>query len=68
MDNPKRQLDPAALSPDDAAKLLAKASGTEVTTEMIRTDIDAGAPTNRDGTINMVHYAAWLLKEMRRAN
>ena len=68
MDNPKRQLDPAALSPDDAAKLLAKASGTEVTTEMIRTGIDAGAPTNRDGTINLVHYAAWLLKEMRRAN
>jgi hypothetical protein len=27
-------------------------------------DVDAGAPTNGDGTINLVHYAAWLVKEM----
>ena len=27
-------------------------------------DIDAGAPTNGDGTINLVQYAAWLVKEM----
>jgi hypothetical protein len=25
---------------------------------------DAGAPTNADGSINLVHYAAWLVKEM----
>ncbi len=33
-------------------------------------DIDAGAPANADprprkrGTINLVHYTAWLVKEM----
>jgi hypothetical protein len=32
-----------------------------------RADIDAGAPTNADGTINLVHYAAWLVKEMSEA-
>ena len=24
----------------------------------------AGAPVNSDGTLNLVHYAAWLVKEM----
>jgi len=30
---------------------------------MIRYDIEAGAPVNADGTVNLVHYAAWLAKE-----
>ena len=25
-------------------------------------DVAAGAPTNADGTINLAHYAAWLVK------
>jgi hypothetical protein len=35
---------------------------------MLRADIDAGAPANADGTINLVHYAAWLVKEMGRGD
>ena len=31
---------------------------------MIREDIAEGAPTNADGTLNLVHYAAWLVQEM----
>ena len=43
------------------------ASGTKpVTVGMFRNDIDAGAPTNPDGTINLVAFAAWLVKEMGR--
>ena len=30
---------------------------------MLRADLAAGAPTNPDGTINLVHYAAWLARE-----
>ena len=30
----------------------------------LRRDVEAGAPVNPDGTINLVHYAAWLVKEM----
>lgn len=30
---------------------------------MVRADIEAGAPTNADGTLNLIHYAAWLAKE-----
>ena len=31
---------------------------------MLQADIDDGAPTNPDGTMNLVQYAAWLVKEM----
>jgi hypothetical protein len=57
---------PTALSLHDAARLLTKASGQLVSEEMLLGHIAAGAPTNPDGTINLVHYAAWLVKEMSR--
>lgn len=58
------RLDPAAMSIKDAAMLLTKASGVRVEASQIRQDIEAGAPTNDDGTINLVRYAAWLVLEM----
>ena len=33
---------------------------------MLRVDLDAGAPVSADGTINLVHYTAWLVKEAAR--
>ena len=54
-----------ALTPAQAAKILATAAGSRRITEaMVRADIDAGAPTNADGTVNLVHYAAWLVREV----
>lgn len=50
----------------DAARLLIAAGGTPVTPEQIQADIGAGAPTNADGSINLVHYAAWMLMKMPR--
>ena len=35
---------------------------------MIRQDMAEGAPTNADGTMNVVHYAARLVKEMAGAD
>ena len=58
-------MNPAALAVADAARLLAKASSEPVTEAMIRGDIDDGAPTNQDGTVNLVHYAAWLAMKTR---
>ena len=40
----------------------------ERVTEQIASDLEAGAPQNTDGTINLVHYAAWLVKEMGRGS
>jgi len=60
----KPATNPTALPVTDAARLLSAAGGHAVTPEQIREDIDSGAPTNGDGTINLVHYAAWLVLEM----
>jgi len=60
----KPALNPTALTVADAARLLSAAGGQRVTAEMIQADVDAGAPTNGDVTINLVHYTAWLVKEL----
>jgi len=62
------KLDTTALSLDDAARLLAAVGGVRITREMLETDVKTGAPANPDGTINLVHYAAWLAREMARGN
>ena len=61
---PSPTLKVTALSVEDAARLIAKCSGKPVSPETIREDVAAGAPMNADGTINMVEYAAWLVKEL----
>ncbi|MFO8012163.1 MAG: hypothetical protein R6X20_02540 [Phycisphaerae bacterium] len=61
-----RTLDPAALSLTDTARVLSAAQNGKVTVEMLQADVDAGAPTNADGTLNLVHYAAWL--NMKRSD
>jgi hypothetical protein len=58
------QLNPAALPVADLARLLSAAGGARIEVEQIQADIDAGAPTNADGTVNLVHYAAYLVREM----
>ena len=55
-------MDPVHLTVGEAARLLA-ATGQPVTLEMIAADVDAGAPTNADGTLNLMSYLAWLVKE-----
>ena len=58
------RLDPAAMAIDDAAKLLTKAGGVRISEPQIIADIEHGAPNNADGTINLVRYAAWVVREM----
>lgn len=66
MGNEKGSVDPNRLTPDQAAKLLSAAAKIRIPAEQINTDVANGAPQNPDGTINLVHYAAWLVKEMGR--
>ena len=58
------RLNPAAMPVADAARVLTRLGGKPVTEAMLRADIEAGAPTNADGSVNLVHYAAWLVREM----
>lgn len=59
----KTGLDPKALPVADAARMLSAAGGQRIDVAMLEADIAAGAPTNADGTINLVSYAAWLVRE-----
>jgi hypothetical protein len=67
-ESPRPSLNPTALSVSDAALVLTRAGGIRVTHSMIEQDVADGAPTNPDGTLNLVHYAAWLVKEMGRGD
>lgn len=60
------RLNPATLPVEAAARLLTAAGGVRVDAEQVRADIAAGAPTNTDGSINLMHYAAWLVQQMAR--
>lgn len=59
-------LDPTHLTVEQAGKLLSAAAKVRVPDKQIAADLESGAPNNPDGTINLVHYAAWLVKEMSR--
>ncbi len=50
---------------DDLAKYLSAMGGEKITPERIREHIAAGAPTNADGTMHLIEYAAWLTREWR---
>jgi hypothetical protein len=52
--NDTKQINPAALSPETAAKMLG------LPLDVIQKHIAQGAPVAADGTINLIHYAAWL--------
>ncbi|MEX2387537.1 MAG: hypothetical protein WD534_06635 [Phycisphaeraceae bacterium] len=55
-------VNPLALSIEQAAKLLNVPEAT------VRDHVANGAPTVADGTISLVHYAAWLNQELNQRN
>ena len=61
-------LNPQALSVEAVARILTASGRKPVTVEMVRDDIDDGAPVNADGTISLIVYAAWIVREMGRAD
>ena len=68
MDSSSPALSPIALPLAAAAQMLSRGPGAPITETMLEADVAAGAPANPDGTLNLVHYAAWLLKEMGRGD
>ena len=57
-------MNPAALTVEQAARVLTAVGGRWTTAETIRRHIERGAPTAADGRINLVHYMAWVIREM----
>ncbi len=61
-----RHLNPMALSPENLVKLLVRSGCRIMTLELLQRDIDSGMPVNADGTVNLVKYMAWMIKEIDR--
>ena len=57
-------LNPQGLRLEDVARILSASGPKPVTVEMLEADIDDGAPVNADGTLNLVRYVAWIVREM----
>jgi len=62
------RMNPNALTPEQVALVLSKGSANRwrVTEAEVRADIEAGLPINPDGTLNLVTYCAWLIRERGR--
>jgi hypothetical protein len=65
-ESPKSPLNPQAMPLVDAARVFTAASGGSIEVAMLEADVADGAPLNADGTLNLVHYAAWLVRETAR--
>ena len=57
---------PQSLRLEDVAKILSAIGPKPVTVEMLQADINDGAPVNHDGTMNLVWYASWIVRQMSR--
>lgn len=53
------RLDPAALTVAQLARLLG------VSEQKVRKHVADGAPIGAAGTINLVHYTAWLIRRLK---
>lgn len=60
----RENLSLTALSVPDVVRLLVKSGARNISEEKVRSDIESGAPVNADGTMNVVHYTAWLAREV----
>ena len=55
-------LNPSAATPAELARILGVPEAT------VQRHVGDGAPTAPDGTISLVHYAAWLNQQLKQRN
>ena len=67
-DDPQQpySLNPMSMSVADFARMLSVTGKRLVTPEQVMADLEAGAPSMPDGTINLVFFTAWLLQQVQR--
>ena len=61
--NPPQPINPQALRLEDLARILTASGPKPVSVQLLQADIKDGASVNPDGTVSLVNYAAWLVKE-----
>ena len=59
-------VNPNQMSPEETADLFTRAGGQTVTALDIGKHVEAGAPTNADGTLHLASYVKWLVSEASR--
>ena len=64
MNESSRPLKITALSIAEVAKVLSSASGRQITEEQVRTIAVCGNLEKADGTISLLEYTAFLVREM----
>lgn len=64
MSESKVVINPRAMTIEQFAQVLTATGIREVTPEMISRDLSDGAPQNADGTIDVIAFAAWLVREV----
>jgi hypothetical protein len=62
------KLDPAALTPENLAKLLSATAKRVITEEQVLEIAEEGNLISVDGTINLVKYTVFLIGEKYRGN
>jgi hypothetical protein len=62
---PNNTVNPLALPADDAVRMLRRSGCTAMSDETLARLVEDGLPLNADGTLNIVEYAAWMLKEVQ---
>jgi len=60
----ENQNSPLALPAEKLVTILKKMGFRDMTEELLQQDIESGAPQNADGTFNLIHYMAWMVKEV----
>jgi len=56
------EYNPMALPKSALVRALQVAGSRTISLEQVEADIQAGAPMNDDGSMNILAYAAWILK------
>ena len=51
-----------ALQTEMLINILKQAGSRLISAEKLAVDFSAGAPKNEDGTINLIEFAAWIVK------
>ncbi len=60
---PTHPINASSMTASQLATVLSKACGDAIDAAAIEADLEAGAPRNDDGSVNLIRYAAWLVQE-----
>ena len=59
---------PRALTKEQVVTVLKHSGSRTISLAALEADIEGGAPLNEDGTMDIIAYAAWILKGNRNGD